>query len=110
MGLYSVILTEYVVIDPRLSVCVCLCVCVISTAKTDGPILMKLSTNHLLYICSMRFSSILKLKFDDVMVAILAVFGSGTLMVAILLRFSSNFGTLKLKSVPCLLLKISKIG
>ena len=30
-------------------VCVCVSVCVISTAQTDGQILMKLSTNHLLH-------------------------------------------------------------
>ena len=39
----------------------CLSVHVICTAQTDGPVLMKLSTNHLLYICSIRFSSILKI-------------------------------------------------
>ena len=42
--LYSVDLTEYVTMDPGVSVC--LSVCVISAAQTDGPILMKLSTNH----------------------------------------------------------------
>ena len=52
---------------PR-GVCVCVClsvcvsVCVISTAQTDGPILMKLSTNHLQHICSIRFSPILKIQ------------------------------------------------
>ena len=66
--LYSVNLTEYVAMDPRVSVCVsvCLCVCVsvcvISTAQTNRPILMKLSTNHLLCICSIRFSPILKIQ------------------------------------------------
>merc|ERR1712148_46934 len=43
-------------------VCVCLSVCVISTAQTDRPILMKLSTNHLLCICSIHFSPILKIQ------------------------------------------------
>ena len=32
-------------------VCVCLSVCVISTAQTDGLILIKLSTDDLAYIC-----------------------------------------------------------
>merc|ERR1712148_43826 len=46
------------------SVCVCvrLSVCVISTAQTNGPILMKLSTIYLQYICSIRFSPIWKFK------------------------------------------------
>jgi len=42
--------------------CVCACVCVISTAQTSGPILMKLYTNHLLWICSIRFSPVLKIQ------------------------------------------------
>ena len=64
--LYSVNLTEYVAMDPRVCVClsvcvsVCLCVCVISTAPTDVPILIRLSTNHLQHICSIHFSPILK--------------------------------------------------
>ena len=55
--IFSQILTEYVVIEPRVSVCVCvclsvcLCVCVISTAQTNEPILMKFSTNDLEDIC-----------------------------------------------------------
>merc|ERR1712105_322711 len=52
------------------------------------------------------FLRFLKFKLDDVMAAIIAVFGSGTLTVAILLRFSSNFMTswrpLLLFSVPAL--------
>merc|ERR1712074_319768 len=93
--LYSVNLTEYVAMDPRVSVCVsvCLSVCVISTAQTNGPILMKLSTNHLQYICSIPFSPILKIQVDDVMAAIIASFESGTLTVTIFLQFSSNFRT-----------------
>ena len=43
-------------------VCVCVYVFVISTAQTDGPILMKLSTNHLQYICLIHFSPILKIQ------------------------------------------------
>ena len=43
------------------SLCVCLSMCVISIAQTDGPILIKLSTNQLLYICSICFSPILKI-------------------------------------------------
>ena len=34
---------------------VCVSVCVISTALTDEPILMKLYTNNLEYICECRF-------------------------------------------------------
>ena len=55
--IFSQILTEYVVIEPRVSVSVsvCLsmrvCVCIISTAHTDWSILMKLSTNDLEDIC-----------------------------------------------------------
>ena len=66
--LYSVILTEYVAIEPRvcvrLSVClsVCASVCVISTAQTVGPILMKLYTNDLEYICQCHFSRFLKFR------------------------------------------------
>ena len=59
--LYSVILTEYVAIEPRVYVrvsvcasvcasvrlCVCASVCLSSTAQTDEPILMKLSINDL---------------------------------------------------------------
>ena len=44
-----------------LCLCKCVCVCVIATAQTDGPILMKLCTNHFLWICSIRFSPILKI-------------------------------------------------
>ena len=92
--LFSVNLTEYVAMDPGcLSVCLSVCLCAISTAKTDGLILMKLSTNHFQQICEVRFSPILKIQIDDVMAAIIAVFECGTLTVAILLRFSSNFRT-----------------
>ena len=49
------------------SVCVDVCVAVyvfvgVSTAQTDKPILMKLSTNHFLLICSILFSPILKIQ------------------------------------------------
>ena len=62
--LYSVILTEYVAIEPRVCVCLCVClyVCVISTAQTDEPILMKLSTNHLTDICECDFSRFSKVR------------------------------------------------
>ena len=59
--IFSQILTEYVRIEPRVSVCLCVClcvclsVCVISTAQTDGPIFMKLSTNDLEDICLWLF-------------------------------------------------------
>ena len=51
-----------------LCVCVCVClsvcvsVCVISTAQTDGPIFMKLSTGDLEDICQWLFSRILKIQ------------------------------------------------
>ena len=55
--LYSVILTEYVAIEPRVCVCACVCacvclsvclsVCVSATAQTAEPILMKFCTNDL---------------------------------------------------------------
>ena len=51
-----------------------------------------------------------KFKMDDVMAAILYVFHSGTLTVAILLRFSSKLSTRYKVVFQCLLLKISKIG
>ena len=76
-------------------VCVCPCVCVLSTAQTDGPILIKLSTNYLLNICSIRFFLFWKFKFVDALATIFAVFECGTLTVAILLRFSSHFWTWK---------------
>ena len=41
----------YVCVFVCLFVCVCVCVCVISTAQTEWPILMKLSTNDLEDIC-----------------------------------------------------------
>merc|ERR1712105_202653 len=87
---------------------VCPSVCVISTAQTDGPILMKLSTYYLQYICSIRFSPILKIQIDDVMAAIIAVFESGTLTVAILLRFSSNFRIVNKSQPPVCYLKSAK--
>ena len=45
-----------------LSVCVyvCVSVCVISTAQMDEPILMKLYTNNLEYICECQFLRFLK--------------------------------------------------
>ena len=50
--------------QPRVSVCVSVRVFVrvMSTAQTEEPILMKLSTNHLLYICEVHFSPILKIQ------------------------------------------------
>ena len=39
-------------------ICVSVCLCVISTAQMNGPILIKLSTNYLLYICLISFSPI----------------------------------------------------
>ena len=56
--IFSKILTEYVVIEPRVSVRVC----VNSTAHTDGSISMKLSTNDLEDICQRHFSRILKIQ------------------------------------------------
>jgi len=42
--------------------CVCVSVCVISTAKTNEPILMKFSINDLEDICQWHFSRILKIQ------------------------------------------------
>ena len=57
-------------------VCVYVCVYVYdsATAKTDGWILMKFSTNDLTNICEVRFPRILKIPNDDVMAAIFALF------------------------------------
>ena len=64
--LYSVILTEYVGIEARVCVCVrvcvCLSVCVISTAQTNGPILIRLYTNNFEYICQCRFFAIFEIS------------------------------------------------
>ena len=67
--LYSVILSEYVAMEPRVCVCMCVCMCICvcvcvcgsASAQTDGSILMKFSTNDLKDICEVRFSQILKL-------------------------------------------------
>ena len=102
--LYSVILTEYVAIEPRVCVCMCVCVCACmclcmcvciyvcdsATAQTDGWILMKFSTNDLTDICEVRFSRILKIRNRWRHGGHFALFRWGTLMVAILLRFSSK--------------------
>ena len=51
-------------------VCVCVCVwgcvfvCVISTAQMGEPILVKLFTNHLLYICEVSFPPILNIQIQ----------------------------------------------
>ena len=61
--LYSVILTEYVRIEPRVSVCtyVCayvrMCVCVRSTAQTAGPIFCENSHRYSLGCLSVPFFS-----------------------------------------------------
>ena len=68
--LYSVNLTEYVAMEPRVCVCVyvcvcvcvCMCVCDSATAQTDGWILMKCSTNNLTDICDVYFTPILKFR------------------------------------------------
>ena len=90
--LYSVNLTEYVAMEPRVCVCmyvcmfvciyvcmcvcvcVCVCVCDSATAQTDGWILMKFSTNDLTNICEVRLPQILKYPNVDVMAAIFALF------------------------------------
>ena len=81
----------YVCVCVRL--CVCVCVCGSSPAQTDGSILMKFSTNDLTDICEVHFSRILKFSNHDVMAAIFVLFRSGTLTVAIFVRFSSKFDT-----------------
>ena len=100
------------------SVCVCVCVCVsvclyvcvTSTAQTDEPILMKLSTNHLTDICQCHFSRFLKFRIWWRHGGHFAFLRCGTLTVAILVRFSSNLDTSFSNAWRCLLLKISKIG
>ena len=79
----------YICVCMCVYVCVCVCVCVISTAKTDGPMLMKLSTNHrLLYLQSLFYLRCWIYIFDsDVMTAILYVFGCGNLTVVIFTNF-----------------------
>ena len=66
-------MTEYFAIDPRMSVRLYVFVCVISTAQTDGLILMKLYTNHLEHICEVHLSPILNISIDDLMAPILVV-------------------------------------
>ena len=83
--LYSVILTEYVAMEPRVCMYVCVSVCGSAAAQTDEWILMKFSTNDLTDICEVFFSRILKIRNDDVMAAILLTFLCGTLKVAILI-------------------------
>ena len=79
--------------------CVCVClsvcasVCVISTAQTNEPILMKLYTNDLEYICECHFSRFLKFRIWWRHSGHFALTRCGTLTVAILVRFSSNFNT-----------------
>ena len=90
--------------------CVCLYVCVISTAQTDEPILMKLSTNHLTDICQWHFSRFLKFRIWWRHGGHFAFLRCGTLTVAILVRFSSNLDTSYFVVCRCWLLKISKIG
>ena len=98
--------------------CVCLCVClsvcvsvcVISTAKTDEPILMKLSPIHLTDICQWLLSRFLKFRIWWRHGGHFAFLRCGTLTVAILVRFSSNLDTSFSNACRCLLLKISKIG
>ena len=48
-GDFNFLASEYVRIEPRVSVCVCVCVCVCvsATAQTAGPILTKIHTNPL---------------------------------------------------------------
>ena len=61
---------------------------------------MKLYTNHLEHIFEIHLYPILKISIDDIMAAILAVFECGTLKVAILLRFASNFLDVNVKLRP----------
>ena len=115
--LYSVILTEYVAIETEgvcMSVCVyvcaSVCVCGSSTAKTVVSILMKLCTNDLtdIYLC--HFFRFLKIQIWWRHGGHFAFLRSGTLTVAIFVRFSSNLNTSYKVVVHSLLLKISKIG
>ena len=100
--LYSVILTEYVAMEPGVCVCMCVCLCVCvcmcvcvsvlwsSAAQTDGWILMKFSPNDLINICEVCFSQILTFPNRWCHGGHFALYGWGTLKVAILLRFSSK--------------------
>ena len=53
---------------------VCVCVCGSAAAQTVRSILMNFFTNDLTDICEVHFSQILKIRNDDVMVAILLAF------------------------------------
>ena len=76
---------------------VCVCVCLFVCVSSLKPKRMnwfwwnfQQFINQLLYICSILFSPILNIH-NDVIGVIVAVFESGTLTVAILLRFSLHF-------------------
>jgi len=80
--------------------CVCLCVCLsvrVSVSSLQPKRMDRFWWNFPQIIfyefAQYVFLRFWKVKFDDVMAAILAVFGSGTFTFAILLRFSSNFRT-----------------
>ena len=94
--LYSVNLTECVAIDTRVSVGVSVCVSVYVSVSSLQPKRMDgfwWNFPQITY-CEFARSVFLrfwKFKFDDVMPAIIAVFGWDTLMVAILLRFCLHF-------------------
>ena len=115
--IFSKILTEYVVIEPRVSVRVCVCVClsVCACVSSLQPIRMgRFRSNfpQMIWRIFARdiFQGFWKFKMDDVMAAILYVFHSGTLIVATTLRFSSKLSRRCKVVFQCLLLKISKIG
>ena len=81
-----------------LSVCLCVCLCVCVSVSSLQPKRMDGFWWNFPQITYYEFARSVflrfwKFKFDDVMAAIIAVFGWGTLTVAILLRFSSNFRT-----------------
>ena len=116
--IFSQNLTEYVTIETK-GVCVCVCVSVclsvcLCVSSLQPKRMDRFWCNFPQMICRIFASDIFhgfwKFKMDDVMAAILYVFKSGTLTVAILLRFSSKLRTRYKVVFQCLLLKISNIS
>ena len=103
--------TEGVCVSVRACDCLCVCVCVSSLQPIRmGRFWWNFPQMILKIFASDIFHGFWKFKTDDVMAAILYVFHSGTLTVAILLWFSSKLSTRYKVVFQCLLLKISKIG
>ena len=90
--LYSVNLAEYVAIDARVSVCLSVCLCHLYSPKEWTDLDETFHKSPAIQLLNSFFSPILNIQIDDVMAAIIATFKSGTLKVAILLRFYSILG------------------